>query len=48
MRAGGLLAGRIYGGIYSDRMAGRFFSGYYMADFIGVNGGFFEKVYKST
>ena len=27
-----------------DRMAGRFFSGYYMADFTGVNGGFSKKV----
>ena len=29
-------------------VVGRFFVGYYMADFTGVNGGFFEKVSKST
>ena len=43
-----ILAGRIYGGIYSDMAGGRIFAGYYMADFTGVNGGFSKKVYKST
>lgn len=45
---GVILAHAIYGGIYSDRMAGRFFSGYYMADFTGVNGAFLKNLHKST
>ena len=43
---GVILAHAIYGGIYSDMAGGGFFSGYYMADFIGVNGAFLKNVHK--
>lgn len=45
---GVILAIYAYGGIYAIEWRGAFFRGVYMADFTGVNGGFFKNVYKST
>ena len=36
----------VYIVVYMRKNGGRFFAGYYMADFIGVNGGFFEECLK--